>query len=59
MKIKEILNEIQYKSPTTFLDRSNQSEYDNNSVGDQFKWHHKNLNQKTKQKPKKKISRNR
>ena len=58
MKIKEIISEIQYKSPTTFLDRENTSEYDNNSIGDPFKWHRKGP-KKTKTKSKKrKINQN-
>ncbi len=58
MKIKEIINEIQYKSPTTFLDRENHSEYDNDSIGDPFKWHREGKN-KTKPKSKKKINQSR
>ena len=55
MKIKDIINEIQYKSPTTFLDRENTSEYDIGSFGDPFKWHRGSK----KSKKAKKISRNR
>jgi len=58
MKIKEIINEIQYKSPTTFLDRENPSEYDISSIGDPFKWHHENHKTKPKSK-KKKINQSR
>lgn len=58
MKIKEILNEIQYKSPTTFLDRENPSEYDISSLGDPFGWH-RNGRKKKKPRNLKKINRNR
>jgi|LakMenEpi03Aug12_release.lakeMendotaPanAssembly.Ray.scaffolds.fasta_scaffold4224279_1 hypothetical protein len=60
MKIKEIISEIQYKSPTTFLDRQNPSEYDISSVGDPYEWHRNgHNNKKTKPKRPKKINQNR
>lgn len=59
MKIKEIINEIQYKSPATFLDRENTSEYDNSSIGDPFKWHRKGLKKTKNKSKKKKINQNR
>jgi len=59
MKIKEIISEIQYKSPTTFLDRQNPSEYDISSIGDPYEWHNNGQKKKTKQKRPKKANQNR
>lgn len=58
MKIKEIISEIQYKSPTTFLDRENRGEYDSSSIGDPFKWHREEKNKTKPKSLKKKINRN-
>jgi len=59
MKLQQIINEIQYKTPSTYLDRENVSGvYGVASLNDLFPWHHNKITSHNRKKKDKNTSKN-